>query len=169
MNMPMTSTRSYSVGDSVFTLMEMMGNKMLMAVPKEAANSRKLDESSYDVTATHESKKIAGYTAMKYIVKTKDDKSFTVYATDKLPIKLAEYSPYTKIKGAPLEYEMSQGPYNMKMTATDVKFGNETKDKYAYTTEGYTRMTMDQMKRMMGGGQKQSSGGHDHSDPNHKH
>src|SRR5688500_4028633 len=40
MNMPMNRTRSFTVGDSVLILMEMMGNKMLMTVPKDAANSR---------------------------------------------------------------------------------------------------------------------------------
>ena len=169
MNMPMNRTRSFTVGDSVLLLMEMMGNKMMMTIPKDKANSNKLEETFYDVTETKDSKKIAGYNAKKYVVKTKDNQTFTVYATDELPVKLAELSPYTKIKGAPLEYDMSQGPYKMKMTATDVKLGGETKDQYAYETAGYTRMTMEQMMRMMGGGQKESHDGHDHSDPNHKH
>jgi hypothetical protein len=168
MNMPMNRTQSFTAGDSVLILMEMMGNKMLMTVPKDAANSRKLDESSYEITETKDTKTIAGYKTKKHIVKTKDNQTFTVYATDELPMTLGEMSPYTKIKGAPLEYDMAQGPYKMKVTATEVKLGSETKEQYTYDTTGYTRMTMDQMMRMMGGGQKESQE-HDHSDPNHKH
>lgn len=169
MSMPMGSTRGYSVGDSMVMLMDMVGNKMMMTVPKDKANSQKLDETFYDVTETKETKKIAGYTATKYNVKTKDNQTFTVYATDKLPIVLADFSPYTKIKGAPVEYDMSQGPYRIKMTATEVTAGGETAAKYKFDSTGYKRMDMEQMKGMIGGGQQNDSHGHDHSDPNHKH
>jgi hypothetical protein len=168
MSMPMVRTRSFSVGDSSVVLMDMMGNKMMMMMSRDEVNSRKLDESSYDVKETKEMKTIAGYKAKKYNIKTKDGKEFTVYATEELPIKLAEYSPYTKVKGAPLEYEMSQGPYKMLVTAQEVKAGTESDASFKYDDAGYTRTTAEQMMRMMGGGQK-SNNGHDHSDPNHKH
>ena len=168
MSMPMVRTRSYSMGDSSLVLMDMMGNKMKMKMSKGEVNSRKLDESTYDVKETKETKTIAGYSAKKYNVKTKDGKEFTVYATNELPVKLAEYSPYTKIKGAPLEYEMSQGPYKMRVTAQEVKTGSESDASFSYDDSGYTATTADQMMKMMGGGQK-SNDGHDHSDPNHKH
>jgi len=140
----------------------------MMTVPNDEVNSRKLNEKEYEVTETKDSKTIAGYKARKYNVKTKSGETFAVYASDALPMKLANYSPYSKIKGTPLEYEMSQGPYKMKVTAQAVNMGSETEASYRYDETGYTRMTIDQMKQMFGGGQKQDHG-HDHSDPNHKH
>lgn len=149
LQMPMVRTRGFTTGDSLILLMDMMGTKMMMTVGNEYSPTQRISDEEYEVISTKETKKIAGYSSKKYIVKMKDGQSFVVYTTEQLPIKAGTIMPYGKIKGAPLEYEVSQGPYKMRVTADSITFGTESKEKHTADTAGYMKMSPDQMKGLM--------------------
>ena len=60
-------------------------------------------------------------------------------------------STFKNLKGAPLEFEMAQGPYKMKFKATTVTTSGVSDSKFVVNTDGYTKKSLEDMKKMGGG------------------
>jgi GLPGLI family protein len=139
------------------TLVDMMGQKMFF----KTSDADKKDKKAADpkITYVDEKKTIAGYECKKAMVENKDEKgnvtTTTVWYTEKIPLIEGGKSSaaFKGLKGAPMEFEMPQGPYKSKMTATAVSTSAISDSKFEVSTEGYTEMTPEQMMMMGGGGQ----------------
>lgn len=152
---------SIAINDGVKTtiLMDQMGQKMYFEMTPEDMKKKDEKASSTSIEYKEESKKIAGYDCKKAIIKTKDDKGeeivMNVWYTDQLPMAGQSSSrssnTFKDLKGAPLEYEAKQGPFNMKFTATSVSKDPITDSKFVPNTEGYVKKSSDEMKKMGGG------------------
>lgn len=158
MSSAFVNTISINDGKKTTVMMDQMGQKIYFEVTDDDKKESK-DESKIEYK--DETKTIAGYECKKAIVKAKDEKgeevTTTLWYTDKLPYSgqgagRGKSSKFSGIKGAPLEYEMAQGPFKMKFTATSVSTASVSDSKFVVNTDGYTKMTQEDMKKMMGGG-----------------
>lgn len=153
------STVAINDGKKTTVLMDQMGQKMYFEM--DAEEMKKKDEKSPAPTIEYkdETKKIAGYDCKKAIVKTKDEKGeevvMTVWYTEQLPMAGQSASrgsnTFKGLKGAPLEYEAKQGPFNMKFTATAVSKDPIADSKFVPNTDGYIKKSTEEMKKMGGG------------------
>ena len=147
-------------GKKTTVLMDQMGQKFYFEMTEEdmKKNSSKTEDSKIEYK--DEAKKIAGYDCKKAIIKSKDDKGeesiTTVWFTEQLPMTgqgsgRSGNSAFKNLKGAPLEFEMAQGPYKMKFTATTVSTSAVSDSKFVVNTEGYVKKSLEDMKKMGGG------------------
>lgn len=133
-------------------LMDMMGMKI--ASPMEDAD---FDDNSdqfenYDVKATGEMKKIAGYKCEKMIVTAEDGTTVAGWYCKELTPDVSTKYNFSKVPGFPLEMQVNSDGVAMHLVATKV----ETKklDSESFSTEtpaGYTTMTQQQLQQMGGG------------------
>ena len=173
-NSMMYSIKTAGDDKSVIMLMDMMGNKNFMRINpedpkyKEDDRNKKEDDKNkidYKVEYTNDTKKIAGYDCKKAIVtgKSKDGKDFNaevwyteqipnVYAQQKYKSKRNQEVAYLKgIKGMPLEYSIPQQGMTIKITAKEINFNPVSDDIFNLSTEGYTEIKPEDMKRWTGG------------------
>lgn len=141
--------------ESGILLMDMMGKKTAIEMSK--AELEKMDDKKKKDRPKIEyldgSKKIAGYNCKQARILTGASGSIEVYYTEDLPS--SAHKEFEGLKGFPLEYSVSNGPMNMKMTASKVV--KEKLDKGMFEIpEGYEKQTFDDfqksMQGMMGGG-----------------
>ncbi len=150
-----TSTFMDEKGGSI-TLIDAMGQKKFMKNKAEETKDKAGKEPK--ITYSAETKTIAGYECKKAVVEFKNEKGemnkASVWFTEKLAntISGGRYAQFKGIKGAPLEFEMAQGPMKMKIAATAVSTAPIPDSKFTVSTEGYSEMTPEEMKMMMGGG-----------------
>ncbi|GIV26760.1 MAG: hypothetical protein KatS3mg027_0574 [Bacteroidia bacterium] len=167
-NSMMYSMRSVSDEKETLILMEMMGNKNYMRINHDDPkynNDKGKEVPEYKVEYFNETKKIAGYDCKKALVttKTKDGKEMTmevwyteqvpnVYSQQKYTSKRNQNAAYLKgLKGMPLEYSIPQGQMTVKVTAKEINFNPVSDDVFKLSTEGYTEMKPEDMKKMGGG------------------
>ena len=145
--------------NSSITLSEAMGQKSFYKMKKEDLEKEAKKHPDPKITYTEEKKTIAGYECKKAIVEVKDQKGETqkvnVWYTDKLPNNSGgRMASFKGLKGAPLEFEMNQGPMKMKMTATKVSLAAIPDSQFKLSTDGYTEMKMEDLQKMRQGGGK---------------
>jgi hypothetical protein len=146
------STIAINDGTKSIILMDQMGQKMYFEMSAE--EMKKKDEKSPEPTIEYkeETKKIAGYDCKKAIVKSKDEKGeevvMTVWYTEQLPMAGQSASrssnTFKGLKGAPLEYEAKQGPFNMKFSATSVSKDSVPDSKFVANTDGYVKKSTEE-------------------------
>lgn len=159
-SMTMGTTITVSDDDGSLTLMDMMGMKNYMKMTKAdlEKENKKNQGTEPKITYTEEKKTIAGYECKKAFVEVKSQKGemekVNVWYCEKLPNTGGgkSMSQFKGLKGAPLEFESNQGPMKMKMTATKVSLAPVPDSQFKLSTEGYTEMKMEDMKKMQGGG-----------------
>ncbi len=146
--------------DNVTTLMDMMGQKSYLKTDAKSKSS-KVESPDPQITYTEEKKTIAGYECKKAVVETKDEngktESHVVWYTEKLPYVSSggKRNPvnFKGLKGAPMEFEKKFGNMTMKIIATSVSLAEVPDSKFKVSTEGYTQVSEEDIKRgMMGGG-----------------
>lgn len=123
--MGMFSTIFISDGENktLSQLVKIMNKKMAHTVDEKGVMKMKSAEPQYDVEFVSGEKEIAGYKCKKAIVVNKVDPAdkFEVYYTDKIDIEKPNWStPYDKIDGVLLQYEMSRYNIHMRFTAKTV-------------------------------------------------
>ncbi len=116
-----------SVSKTVNMYSDMMGNKI--AIKKNYAQDEKnkptLD--NFDLQSTNETKTISGYKCTKYIIKAKkeDKNSFTteVWVTTEIisNANIIGESWVEKIKGFPMEYEINQDSFKLRITTKTIE------------------------------------------------
>lgn len=140
--------------DSKMT-MEVMGMKYeITDVGEEASKTSKglsnLDDAKEIVYDKKDTKEIAGFKCYKATVAMNDGTKSTFYITEAIAPQ-APTSPEAKIKltGYPLEMtvQTAQGEMNMKAT----KFSKEIPADAFKVGEGFTKVTMEEFQKQMGG------------------
>jgi hypothetical protein len=154
---PMMTTITVSDDDGSLTLMDGMGMKSFTKLSKADLEKESKKNPDPKITYTEEKKTIATYECKKAIVEVKDQKG----ETQKLNVWYCEKLPYSGggrmggqfkgLKGAPLEFDAPQGPIKMKMTATKVSTTAVPASQFILSTEGYTEMKAEDLKKMQGG------------------
>src|SRR6202008_4326587 len=93
----------------------------------------------------------------KAVIDFKDEKgtpmSSNVWYTDKIPYTNTGgrgAGQFKGLKGAPLEFQISQQGFKMTMTATSVSTTAVPDSKFVVSTEGYTEIKADDLKKMGG-------------------
>ena len=138
------------------TLMEQMGQKQFYKLKKEDMEKEAKKTPDPKITYTEEKKTIAGYECKKAIVEMKNEKGETnkvdVWYTDKLQGSTGGSgrmggNQFKGLKGAPLEFSMQQGPMKLQMVATNVSTSPIPDAKFAVSTDGYTEVKLDDLKK----------------------
>lgn len=132
---------------------EVMGMKYeILEVGEEAlkankglANLENAVEVTYDKKDT---KEIAGFKCYKAVVKMNDGTSSDFYITDAIAPQLNKDSKVT-LEGYPLEVKVSTPQGEMTMTAS--AFSKELPKDCFTIGEGYTKVTMEEFQKQMGG------------------
>jgi hypothetical protein len=143
-----------SVKDGVL-LMDMMGQKIQIVelTEEELAKSNTFmvaegAEVKYDEKDT---KEIAGYKCYRAIMKTEDGNEIKYYITDKIrpPASPKKSKDMVGLKGFPLEMTIDAQGFVMTFSAKEVS--EKVSDDLFITPEGYTKMTMAEFEKQMGG------------------
>lgn len=151
---------SINDGKKTTTLMDQMGQKFYYETTEEDMNKNASKNEDAKIEYKDETKKVAGYDCKKAIIKSKDEKgeeSITnVWYTEQIPVTgqgsgKGGASAFKKLKGAPLEFDMAQGPYKMKFTATTVSTAAVSDSKFVVNTDGYVKKSIEDIKKMGGG------------------
>lgn len=164
-SMMMTSKALVDDNGSLF-LMDQMGNKSFIRTSKAEMdkNSEVNKDKEPRIELTNETKTIAGYECKKANVrlttgKNNEEIKTEVWFTDKISYvkqgggrKGGEM--FKGLNGMPMEYSVPQGPMKIKMSAKEVSTETVPDSKFVLTTEGYTEMKMEDLKKMQQGGSK---------------
>jgi len=141
------------------TLMDVMGQKIMIKKTKEEIEQEIAKSPAPKIITSTETKEIAGYTCKKAEITTTDpdqgDKeiTFTVYYSDQLGNdKLNFEGLFRGLNGLPLEYNIDANSMKMKFTATEVK-KQKVSDKDFAIPDGYKEVTKEELQNMFGGGQ----------------
>jgi GLPGLI family protein len=139
-------------------LMDQMGQKQFVKMSKEEMEKENKKRPDPKITYTDEKKTIAGYECKKAVVESKDEKG----TDEKTDVWYCEQLPYKHVgrggdkfkglKGAALEFDMAQGPMKIKMAATEVSKSPVADSKFVISTDGYTEIKMEDLKKMQKGG-----------------
>ncbi len=156
-SMSVMSTTTVSDDNGSITLMEGMGQKTFTKMTKADLDKESKKSPEPKITYVDEKKTIAGYECKKAVIEVKDQKGesqkVNVWYSEKLPYTGGgRMNQFKGLKGAPLEFETIQGPMKMRMTATKVSTTPVPDSEFVLSTEGYTEMKMDDLKKMQGGG-----------------
>ncbi len=135
-------TVTISTDKEIIMLLDVMGNKS--AIRKEISAAEKPNK----VDVTSEKKKIAGYDCQKVIISTGGDDKIVMWITKSIIGGGNWGGTFDKIEGAPMEFSMSNGGLNFKMTAVSVKEEKVNSNLFSIP-EGYKEMTEDELKENM--------------------
>lgn len=142
------------------TLSESMGQKTFFVLKKDELEKESKKSPDPKITYTEEKKTVAAYECKKAIIEMKNEKGevnkVDVWYTDKLQGPTGNSggrmgSQFKGLKGAPLEFSMQQGPMKMQMTATNVSTTPVPDSKFTVSTEGYTEVKYEDIKKQRGG------------------
>jgi GLPGLI family protein len=158
----MFSSKTVADENGMTMLMEQMGNKSYMKMSKADMDKQK-DATSKGkepkIEYLSDTKTIAGYECKKAVITMEGKEGETksdVWYTEKIPYVSAGGSrkggtdAMGGLKGLPMEYSMMQGPMKIKMSAKQVSLAKVPDSMFALSTEGYTEIKMDDLKKMTG-------------------
>jgi len=137
-----------------------MGQKQFYKLNKEELEKESKKSPEPKITYTEEKKTIAGYECKKAIVEMKNDKGevnkVDVWYTDKLQGPSGHAGgrmggQFKGLKGAPLEFSMQFGPMKTQMIASNVSTSAVPDSKFTVSTEGYTEIKLEDLKKQRGG------------------
>jgi len=162
MNSMMMNSKALSDDSGNLFLMDQMGNKSFIRTSKAELdkNAEVNKDKEPKIEYTSETKTIAGYECKKanVTIMTQKNEEFKteVWYTEKITYirqgggrKGGEM--FKGLKGLPMEYMIPQGPMKIKMTAKEVSLEAVPDSKFVLTTEGYTEMKMEDLKKQQGG------------------
>lgn len=147
--------------NSSTTLMDQMGQKKYFKMKKEDMEKESKKNPDPKITYLDEKKTIAGYDCKKAVVESKDEKGEAhktdVWYTDKLQAPASGGgsrmggNPFKGLKGVPLEFSTQQGPMKIQFTATNVSTAPIADSKFEISTDGYTEIKYEDLKKQRGG------------------
>lgn len=162
MNSMMMSTKAISDENGSLVLMDQMGNKNYIRTTK--ADMEKNAEANKDkapkIEYTSETKTIAGYECKKAIVTINSPKDGETKADVWYTDKISHVSQgggrrggdmFKGLNGMAMEFTVPQGPMKVKLVAKEVSLEAVPDSKFVLTTEGYTEMKMEDLKKQQGG------------------
>lgn len=128
-----------------FVLMDMMGQKIVIRVPKAAVEEEEANMEATTVEEGTETKTIVGHKCTKATITQPDGNKVEVFVTDELGS--IKHNSYRQLDGFPLEYFSYQDGMKLRMTATKVT--REKLDKSLFEIpSGYTEMSMEELNQM---------------------
>lgn len=138
--------------NEITTLLDMLGNKTATVMKGETTKKDKNNKSgkSLSFELVEETKTIAGYPCKKAILKNADSTSFEMFYTDNILSKSQFTSQWSDFHGFPMEYIISSGGLNMKMTAKRIT-NESVPDAMFEIPSDYKLMTNEEFTKMMGG------------------
>ena len=144
------------VNKVAYDLMDMMGQKYYIKQSTEEIESEIAKESEPELKFIDETKEIAGYDCKKVIVTVESEGkpvTFTVYYTPEIGSKALNFntSMFKDIDGMLMEFEMNEGPMQMKFEAISVE-KKKLKDSDFEIPEDYKETTRDELMENFGGG-----------------
>ncbi len=135
----------------VHVLMDMMGNKMDMLITEKDVDKEMKDEGEYKIVKTNDVRKIAGYNCKKAVITAKDGKEFSVWYTNDIIVKNANWNnQFKSIDGFLMEFRMNQNGLTVEMSAREVASEKVT-DEIFNIPPGYKKVTRDDLKKMSEG------------------
>ncbi|MGZ3864548.1 MAG: hypothetical protein ACXVPN_15525 [Bacteroidia bacterium] len=146
--------------NSSTTLMDQMGQKQFYTLKKDELEKEAKKSPDPKITYTEEKKTVATYECKKAIIEMKNEKGevnkVDVWYTDKLQGPTGNSggrmgAQFKGLKGAPLEFSMQQGPMKMQMSASSVSTSPVPDSKFTVSTEGYTEVKLEDLKKQRGG------------------
>ena len=155
--MTMTTVSNETTGDVLMLMSGMMGQTAIKSNSNETAKDTVLNKKpNVDVTLTNETKVIEGYTCKKALITDDEGTVSTFWYTEEISAAKKGQSYLSEdIPGFPMQFEMNKGGMKMTMTVTkvDTKLSGKTSDLFNMTIpDGYTEMSLEQMKQMGMGG-----------------
>ena len=143
--------------------MDQMGNKSFIRTSKAELdkNAEVNKDKEPKIEYVDETKTIAGYECKKanvtiFTQKGEEFKTEVWYSEKIAYIKQGGGrrggEMFKGLKGVPMEYMIPQGPMKIKMLAKEVSTEAVPDSKFVLTTEGYTEMKMEDLKKQQGGG-----------------
>lgn len=154
--MNITSITNENSGDVLVLMSGMMGKNAVQTTIAETEKSNAEGMPKYDVTFSDETKVIEGYTCKKAILTDEEGNENVFWYTEEITMsKKGQNYLNEQIPGMAMQYDMNNGGLKMTLTVTKVETTLDKKSSKSLfeisIPEGYTVMTMDDLK-MMGGG-----------------
>jgi GLPGLI family protein len=138
---------------SMATSIDLEGKKYLIKLTEADIKSEKEMAPETTIKYSDSTKLIAGYNCKKANVKMKDKdgniEAVVVYYTNEIPPNNVK-EIFEGLKGLPLEYTITQGGIKMTFTAKNISKDPVPDAKLDLPKEGYTEITMDELKKTMG-------------------
>ena len=128
-----------------FILMDMMGQKIVMRIPKEQIEAQEAATPEPEIFEERERKEIAGYKCQKALIKQADGSKVEVFYTKDLGD--IRHNEYKKLPGFPLQYVAEAQGMKTRITASKVTPGKLSEDIFK-VPDGYTEMSQEDMMRM---------------------
>ena len=163
MNSMMMNSKGLTDENGSLFLMDQMGNKSFIRTSKAELdkNAEVNKDKEPKIEYVDETKTIAGYECKKanvtiFTQKGEEFKTEVWYCEKIAYIKQGGGrrggEMFKGLKGVPMEYMIPQGPMKIKMLAKEVSTEAVPDSKFVLTTEGYTEMKMEDLKKQQGGG-----------------
>ncbi|CAN5368451.1 hypothetical protein BH10BAC1_BH10BAC1_09030 [soil metagenome] len=158
MNTAMQSTASVmdNKAKTIIMTMDIMGQKYLIKMNESDMQKEKETAPTTTIKYLDETKEVAGYKCKKAEVTTKSkegkEETFIVYYTSEIPTNDMK-NTFEGLKGFPLEYSISQGGVKMSFTTKSISKEAVADAKFELSKEGYQETTMEELQKMMMGGQ----------------
>lgn len=127
--------------DSTTVLVDILGQKLKYTIP---VDKRKVEK--YRITEMDETKVIKGYTCKKAVLQTSTGIVIEVWYLEEFMNPAG--SDFPKLKGLPLEYELSQKGMTLKFKASSVK-EEPIDETYFVVPEEYEETSFDQFNALM--------------------
>lgn len=142
MTTPLYSIKTLTDSKGTLMLMDGAGEKIFTRTPPAAQGKNPEPV----ITVTGETKKILGYDCAKAVITTKDKSGTTVNTTIWYTGKIVTAAPtgfvntdaMQKLKGLPLEINVSQGPLQSRITASEISVKPVADAVFMVSTAGYT-------------------------------
>lgn len=154
MFMQSTSIVDIKTKESLMLLSGMIGKKAVKLTAEDvAAAEGEKEDDNVEIEKTNDTKKIAGYKCIKYILTTEDGAVMNYWVTDELKGSKAGVQYLNeKVDGFPLEFEFSTQGMVMTFTATEVVKSLKGENKKTLFSmdipEGFEIISPDDLKNM---------------------
>lgn len=136
--------------ESGVMLMDVMGQKKAIVLDKENREKFEQSQPQPEFKYLDETKEIAGYECKKAVMTMSDGKQdveLELFYTEE--IESPGINEMRGLKGFPLQYSTSSGPFVMTFTAESVEEKKVSEEEFTIP-EGYEHITLDQFQQSMG-------------------
>jgi len=133
------------------TLLDIMGQKYAIEQTKEDIRQQIEKQEKPEITVTDKNKKVAGYNCKKTIVTSENGEKQTIYFSPEIGNASLNFdSPvYKQIDGIPLEYQMKNNMFTMRLSAEKVTKKKISDDNFVIPDD-YKKVTQEELQNMLG-------------------
>jgi GLPGLI family protein len=140
----------------VSTMLDILREKYVITRTSQQIQTALRNMPQPELEFTNQTKQILGYTCRRVIARVTDEMGVEhvsdIYYTEEIPGDAFNFdSPYNKIPGLMLEYEMRVGPLNIRYEAQSVRKRLFVGGRNFYITRDYERTTYDELRQKLQG------------------